>query len=59
MYGAMEKRDTFNRNFIVLGPWYHGQWASRKGDSLGKIAFGSNTAVWFKELQQKSGLLTY
>ena len=53
MYGAMEKRDTFNRNFIVLGPWYHGEWASRKGDSLGKIAFESNTAVWFKELQKK------
>jgi hypothetical protein len=53
MYAAMEKRDTFNRNYIVLGPWYHGEWASRKGDSLGKIAFESNTAVWFKELQKK------
>ena len=53
MYGAMEKKDTFGRNFIVLGPWYHGEWASRKGDSLGRISFGSNTAVWFKELQKK------
>jgi predicted acyl esterase len=24
MYAAMEKLDTFNRNYIVLGPWYHG-----------------------------------
>src|SRR5580658_8809267 len=53
MYGAMEKRDTFNRNYIVLGPWYHGEWESRKGDSLGKIAGESNTAAWFKELQKK------
>jgi putative CocE/NonD family hydrolase len=53
MYGAMEKRDTFNRNYIVLGPWYHGEWESPRGDSLGKIAFGSNTSAWFKELQKK------
>jgi putative CocE/NonD family hydrolase len=53
MYGAMEKKDTFNRNYIVLGPWYHGEWASRKGDSLGQIAWGSNTAQWFKVLQKK------
>src|SRR5450432_638595 len=25
MYAHMEKKDTFNRNFIVLGPWNHGQ----------------------------------
>ena len=53
MYGHMEKKDSFNRNFIVLGPWNHGQWGRSKGDSLGKISFGSNTGVWFRELQKK------
>jgi hypothetical protein len=53
MYGAMEKKDTFNRNYIVLGPWYHGEWAARKGDSLGKIAWGSSTSQWFQVLQKK------
>ncbi|HTL10393.1 MAG TPA: CocE/NonD family hydrolase [Chitinophagaceae bacterium] len=53
MYAHMEKKDSFNRNHIVLGPWNHGQWAREKADSLGKIAFGSNTAAWFKELQKK------
>lgn len=53
MYGHMEKKDTFNRNHIVLGPWNHGQWASARADSLGKISFGSPTAVWFKALQKK------
>jgi uncharacterized protein len=53
MYGHMEKKDSFNRNFIVLGPWNHGQWAHGKADSLGKISFESATAVWFKELQKK------
>ena len=52
MYGHMEKKDSFNRNHIVLGPWNHGQWA-RGGDSLGKISFGSNTSEWFRLLQQK------
>jgi hypothetical protein len=53
MYAAMEKKDTFNRNFIVLGPWNHGQWARPKADSLGKIAFESNTAAWFQNLQKQ------
>ena len=53
MYAAMEKKDTFNRNFIVLGPWNHGQWSRAKADSLGKIAFESNTAAWFQNLQKK------
>ncbi|MEO8412997.1 MAG: CocE/NonD family hydrolase [Ginsengibacter sp.] len=53
MYAHMEKKDTFNRNHIVLGPWNHGQWGRGKGDSLGKISFNSNTGLWFRELQKK------
>lgn len=30
MYHHMEKKDSFNRNYIVLGPWNHGQWARGK-----------------------------
>ena len=57
MYGQMEKKDSFNRNYIVLGPWYHGQWGSRKGDSLGKISFESNTAKYFQECR-RNGLIS-
>ena len=53
MYEHLEKKDSFNRNFIVLGPWFHGQWARAKGDSLGKIDFENNTAVYFQALQKK------
>jgi len=53
MYSHLEKRDSLNRNFIILGPWNHGQWAGRKADSLGKIDFGSSTAVWFQALQKQ------
>jgi len=53
MYGHMEKKDSFSRNHIVLGPWYHGQWGRLKGDSIAKISFGSNTGEWFRDLQKK------
>jgi putative CocE/NonD family hydrolase len=53
MYTHLEKKDDFNRNFILLGPWNHGQWAGRKADSLGKIDFGSSTALWFQAFQKQ------
>jgi len=53
MYGHMEQKDSFNRNYIVLGPWFHGQWSRTRADSLGKISFESNTAAYFQELQKK------
>ena len=53
MYNQLEKKDSSNLNFIVLGPWNHGQWAGPKADSLGKISFESKTAVWFQTLQKQ------
>ncbi|MEO5999289.1 MAG: CocE/NonD family hydrolase [Chitinophagaceae bacterium] len=53
MYNHLEKKDSFNRNYIVLGPWNHGQWARGKADSLGKISFESNTGETFRELEKK------
>ncbi len=53
MFMHMEKKDSFDRNHIVLGPWNHGGWSGGKGDSLGKIAFHSNTGEWFRELEKK------
>jgi uncharacterized protein len=53
MYRYMEKKDTANRNFIVLGPWNHGQWGDLNAESLGRITFGSNTAEWFHNLQKR------
>lgn len=53
MYRHLEQKDTFNRNFICLGPWNHGQWARDNADKLGNIAFGSNTAKWFQNLQNQ------
>lgn len=49
LYKAIEKKnDAAHFNKLVMGPWYHGQWASTDGTHLGHIAFGSNTAFWYQ-----------
>lgn len=53
MYQQLEKKDSFNRNYIVLGPWNHGGWEGQKADSLGQINFGNTTAVWFQALEKR------
>lgn len=53
MYAHMEKKDSFHRNYIVLGPWNHGGWGRMTGDSLGKISFERKTGEDFRELQKE------
>jgi len=45
-----EEHDPEHTNFIVAGPWFHGQWQTPKGDSIGLIPFaGHETAREFRE----------
>jgi uncharacterized protein len=45
-----EENDPQHTNFIVAGPWFHGEWQSPKGDSIGLIPFGGHeTAREFRE----------
>lgn len=53
MYEHLEKKDTSNKNYMILGPWNHGQWSFDDGDSLGEIQFGSNTSEWFRDFEKK------
>jgi hypothetical protein len=49
-YKAAEQNNQgkpFNK--LVMGPWYHGQWASADGTHLSNIGFGSNTSVWYQQ----------
>src|ERR1044072_3511815 len=46
-YEAIEKKAK-NKNRIVMGPWYHGQWASTDGTHMGNVRFGSNTSIWYQ-----------
>jgi putative CocE/NonD family hydrolase len=37
-------------NLMVAGPWFHGEWQTPKGDSIGQISFGGHdTAREFRE----------
>jgi putative CocE/NonD family hydrolase len=45
-----EEHDPDHTNFIVAGPWFHGQWQGRKGDSISIIPFGGHeTSREFRE----------
>ena len=45
-----EESDPQRTNLIVAGPWYHGEWQSPKGESIGLIPFGGHeTAREFRE----------
>lgn len=45
-----EEHDPEHTNFMVAGPWFHGQWQSPKADSIGLIPFGGHeTAREFRE----------
>ncbi len=52
-YAALEKTDTAGVNFLVMGPWYHGQWFADSGTALGNIRFGRPTGVDFRALQTR------
>jgi uncharacterized protein len=45
-----KESDPQHTNFIVAGPWFHGEWQTPKGDSIGLIPFGGHeTAREFRE----------
>ncbi|SPF35632.1 Hydrolase CocE/NonD family protein [Candidatus Sulfopaludibacter sp. SbA4] len=48
IYELLEKHDTANRNFLVVGPWNHGGWSRSDGQKLGRIEFGSATSEYYR-----------
>jgi len=45
-----EEHDPDHSNYMVAGPWYHGQWWTAKGDTIGMIPLGGHeTAREFRE----------
>jgi uncharacterized protein len=48
-YELLEKSDTNNLNYLVVGPWNHGGWERREGEKLGNISFGSATSKYFRD----------
>lgn len=48
LYKAIEKQSGTTNSRIVMGPWFHGQWAGNDGTQLGNVKFGSNTSQWYQ-----------
>jgi putative CocE/NonD family hydrolase len=36
------EHDPDNTNYMVAGPWFHGQWQSPIGDKIGIVSFGAH-----------------
>src|SRR5213595_3744460 len=50
IYRRSEVSDPNRYNFIVAGPWFHGQWHAPTADSIGLVTFGGHdTALEFRE----------
>jgi putative CocE/NonD family hydrolase len=49
VYKSIEKQSPQANNRLVMGPWYHGQWASKDGTHLSNVHFDSNTAEWYEQ----------
>jgi putative CocE/NonD family hydrolase len=49
IYELLERHDTKNQNFLVVGPWNHGGWSRSDGQKLGKIDFGSKTSEYYRK----------
>lgn len=49
LYQSIEKKNPKNDNFLVMGPWSHGQWARQDGQQLGPIGFESKTSIFYRK----------
>ena len=59
VYSAIKPLDTEgSRVRLVIGPWHHGQGIG-EGSSLGAIAFGSDTAKYFRQVLLRPFLAQY
>jgi len=47
-YAATERQNPKASNFLVMGPWSHGQWADQATE-LGGMKWGSDTAKYYQE----------
>jgi hypothetical protein len=48
IYELLERHDTADQNFLVVGPWNHGGWNGGPGRTLGRHDFGSATGEHYR-----------
>jgi putative CocE/NonD family hydrolase len=49
LYKSIEKNNPKGDNYLVMGPWSHGQWARDEGQFLGPIPFESKTSLFYRK----------
>jgi putative CocE/NonD family hydrolase len=49
IYRLLEKYDTKNQNFLVVGPWNHGGWSSATWQRFGPMDFGTPVSADYRE----------
>ena len=49
VYETIEKNSPGADNMLVMGPWYHGQWAGHDGDKMGHVPFNAKTSLFYRE----------
>jgi putative CocE/NonD family hydrolase len=50
-YDALVKQSPATNSKLIMGPWYHGQWASKDGTHLGNVQFDSNTSLYYQDME--------
>jgi putative CocE/NonD family hydrolase len=55
LFEAIETQSPGTDHAIVIGPWWHGQWARDSGVTVGKLSFQSRTA----DLYQRDILMPF
>lgn len=48
-YKAIEDQNADVHNTLMMGPWFHHQWRLNVAESVGKVDFGANTAIHFRQ----------
>ncbi len=48
LYKAIKIQSPQTSSHLVMGPWFHGEWAGNDGTHLGNVQFGSNTSFWYQ-----------
>ncbi|MGC1303705.1 MAG: CocE/NonD family hydrolase [Caulobacteraceae bacterium] len=48
IFQKQSRHDTDGRDFLVIGPWYHGGWIKPGGDHYGPFDLGGDTGEFFR-----------
>lgn len=48
-YKAIEEQNPATHNTLMMGPWFHHQWRLNVAENVGKVYFGANTALHFRQ----------